>query len=152
RHGMDPAGLASLIAVTNAGLSLDFPKDVLREAEGLKAFRWDVHEGRADWRDVPIVTIDGLDAKDFDDAVWAGAPDKQGNTTVRVAIADVAAYVAPGSALDREALHRGNSTYFPDRVVPMLPERLSNDLCSLRPREDRPVLGVEMVVDKAGQV
>ena len=89
---------------------------------------------------LPLVTIDPPDAKDHDDAVHAAPdedPDNAGGFIVTVAIADVAAYVRPGSALDREAQERGNSVYFPDRVVPMLPERISNDLCSLRPREDR---------------
>src|SRR5690606_31810003 len=91
--------------------------------------------GRADLRHLPLVTIDGSDARDFDDAVFA-EPDGKGWHIV-VAIADVAHYVRPGSALDKEAQERGNSVYFPDRVVPMLPERISNGLCSLRPDEDR---------------
>jgi hypothetical protein len=93
---------------------------------------------------VPFVTIDPPDAKDHDDAVHAEpdtARDNPGGYIVHVAIADVASYVNPGSALDREALARGNSVYFPDRVVPMLPERISNDLCSLRASEDRPCFG-----------
>ena len=108
---------------------------------------------REDWRDLPLVTIDPPDAKDHDDAVHA-APDGDAENTggfiLTVAIADVAHYVRPGSALDREALERGNSVYFPDRVVPMLPERISNDLCSLRPDEDRPALAVRMV-DRQGR-
>ena len=91
--------------------------------------------GREDWRKLPLVTIDPVDAKDHDDAVHAAPdpdPDNPGGHILTVAIADVAHYVRPGSALDREALKRGNSVYFPDRVVPMLPERISNDLCSLR--------------------
>ena len=105
-------------------------------------------QGREDWRELALVTIDPPDAKDHDDAVHAGPdedPDNPGGFVVTVAIADVAAYVRPGSALDREALERGNSVYFPDRVVPMLPERISNDLCSLRAGEDRPALAVRMV-------
>ena len=94
-------------------------------------------QGREDWRELPLVTIDPADAKDHDDAVFA-EPDTDsrnaGGFIVMVAIADVAHYVTPGSPLDREALARGNSVYFPDRVVPMLPERISNDLCSLRPQ------------------
>ena len=92
--------------------------------------------GREDWRALPLVTIDPPDAKDHDDAVHAEAdpdPNNKGGYIVNVAIADVAFYVRPGSALDRDALTRGNSVYFPDRVVPMLPERISNDLCSLVP-------------------
>ena len=103
---------------------------------------------------MPLVTIDPPDAKDHDDAVHA-EPDTAGNNPggfiVTVAIADVAHYVTPGSALDREALVRGNSVYFPDRVVPMLPERISNDLCSLRPREDRAALAVRMVIGADGR-
>jgi ribonuclease R len=110
--------------------------------------------GREDWRTVPFVTIDPPDAKDHDDAVHAAAdsdPRNAGGFIVSVAIADVAHYVQPGSALDRAALERGNSVYFPDRVVPMLPERISNDLCSLRPHEDRPALAVRMVIGIDGR-
>ena len=101
-----------------------------------------------------FVTIDPPDAKDHDDAVHAEhdtAANNHGGFIVSVAIADVAHYVTPGSALDREALVRGNSVYFPDRVVPMLPERISNDLCSLRPREDRAALAVRMVIGADGR-
>ena len=109
---------------------------------------------REDWRDLPLVTIDPPDARDHDDAVHA-APDADtanaGGFVVTVAIADVAYYVRPGSALDKEALERGNSVYFPDRVVPMLPERISNDLCSLRPGEDRPALAVRMILGPDGR-
>jgi ribonuclease R len=110
--------------------------------------------GREDWRALPLVTIDPVDAKDHDDAVHAAPdpdPGNPGGHVVTVAIADVAWYVRPGSALDREALNRGNSVYFPDRVVPMLPERISNDLCSLRPAEDRPALAVRMVISADGR-
>ena len=110
--------------------------------------------GREDWRDLPLVTIDPPDAKDHDDAVYAEPdldPDNVGGFVLTVAIADVAAYVRPHSALDREALERGNSVYFPDRVVPMLPERISNDLCSLRAAEDRPALALRMIIDAAGR-
>ena len=110
--------------------------------------------GREDWRRVPFVTIDPPDAKDHDDAVHAVPdpdPKNAGGHIVSVAIADVAHYVRPGSALDREAVKRGNSVYFPDRVVPMLPERISNDLCSLRPQEDRPALAVRMVIGADGR-
>ena len=109
---------------------------------------------REDWRDLPLVTIDPSDAKDHDDAVFAepDADDKNpGGVVVTVAIADVAAYVRPDSPLDREALKRGNSVYFPDRVVPMLPERISNDLCSLREGEDRPALAVRMTFSAEGR-
>ena len=106
-------------------------------------------EGREDWRKLPLVTIDPPDAKDHDDAVHATRdkdPANPGGFVITVAIADVGHYVRPGSALDREAAERGNSVYFPDRVVPMLPERISNDLCSLRPHEDRAALAVRMVI------
>ena len=110
--------------------------------------------GREDWRNLPLVTIDPADAKDHDDAVFA-EPDTDGQNAggvvVTVAIADVAAYVRSGSALDREALKRGNSVYFPDRVVPMLPERISNDLCSLKEGVDRPALAVRMIFAADGR-
>src|SRR5690606_36307641 len=108
-------------------------------------------KGRDDLRQVPLITIDPPDARDHDDAVWAEADDDAANPgghRVIVAIADVACYVRPGTALDRDALDRGNSVYFPDRLVPMLPERISTDLCSLRPDEDRPALAVTMVFDR----
>ncbi|MEX0851846.1 MAG: ribonuclease R [Bauldia sp.] len=110
--------------------------------------------GREDWRDLALVTIDPEDARDHDDAVHAAPDDDPGNEgghVVTVAIADVAWYVRPESALDRTALDRGNSVYFPDRVVPMLPERISNELCSLRQGEDRPALAVRMVFSAAGR-
>ncbi len=104
---------------------------------------------RTDLRDLPLVTIDGADARDFDDAVFAEPVD--GGFRLVVAIADVAHYVRPGAALDHAARRRGNSVYFPDRVVPMLPEALSNGLCSLRPNEDRACLFVEMSIDTDGR-
>ena len=109
---------------------------------------------REDWREVPFVTIDPVDAKDHDDAVYARPdtdPKNAGGFVIDVAIADVAHYVTPGSALDREALLRGNSVYFPDRVVPMLPERISNDLCSLKPGVDRAAMAVRMVIAADGR-
>ena len=136
----------SLIAINAHEIPHVFPPAVVREAEAAQPARL---AGREDWRDVPFVTIDPADAKDHDDAVQAEAdsdPNNRGGHIIRVAIADVADYVRPGSALDREALIRGNSVYFPDRVVPMLPERISNDLCSLRPQEDRAALAVRIVV------
>jgi ribonuclease R len=111
-------------------------------------------KGREDWRDVPLVTIDPPDAKDHDDAVHAAPdddPNNKGGFIVHVAIADVAFYVRPNSALDRDALIRGNSVYFPDRVVPMLPERISNNLCSLVPGEARGALAVRMVIGPDGR-
>jgi ribonuclease R len=141
----------SLIAIHAHSIPSVFRRDTLAEAE---AARPATLSGREDWRKLPLVTIDPPDAKDHDDAVHA-EPDMAGNNhggfIVTVAIADVAHYVTPGSALDREALVRGNSVYFPDRVVPMLPERISNDLCSLRPREDRAALAVRMVIGTDGR-
>lgn len=140
----------SLIAIQTHGIPNVFPREALAEADAAKPAGL---AGREDWRRVPLVTIDPADAKDHDDAVYAepdADPSNPDGHVVAVAIADVAHYVLPHSALDREALARGNSVYFPDRVVPMLPERISNDLCSLRPSEDRAALAVRMVVDKGG--
>lgn len=138
----------SLIAIHHHGIPNEFPERVLRESENLKPFS---REGRTDLRDVPLLTIDPRDARDHDDAVWAEIDAETGGANVIVAIADVAAYVRPGTALDREARIRGNSVYFPDRVVPMLPERISNDLCSLREKEERPALACFMSFDKSGR-
>jgi len=140
----------SLLAIQENELPVEFSADALREAEEAKPATLG---SREDIRDIPIVTIDPKDAKDFDDAVWAQrdtSPGNKGGFNLIVAIADVAHYVHPGSALDRDAYKRGNSAYFPDRVVPMLPERLSNELCSLRPHEERPCLGVKITIDKDG--
>ncbi len=107
---------------------------------------------REDWRDLPLVTIDPPDARDHDDAVHAVPdPEHKGGFVLTVAIADVSWYVRPGSDLDREALRRGNSVYFPGRVVPMLPERISNDLCSLRQGEERPAMAIRMWIDAKGR-
>ncbi len=128
-----------------------FPQAAIAEAEAAKPADL---SGREDWRELPLVTIDPVDAKDHDDAVYAEPdrdPNNRGGHIVTVAIADVAHYVRPGSALDREALERGNSVYFPDRVVPMLPERISNDLCSLKPNVDRAALAVRMVIAPDGR-
>ncbi|WP_232630126.1 ribonuclease R [Methylobacterium sp. Leaf118] len=140
----------SLIALHVHNIPHVFPPAVLEEADAAKAA---TKRGREDWRAAPLVTIDPPDAKDHDDAVMAEPdpdPANAGGFLVTVAIADVAAYVRAGSALDREALLRGNSVYFPDRVVPMLPERISNDLCSLRQGEDRPALAVRMTIGADG--
>jgi len=140
----------SLIAVHTHGIPDEFPKGVLAELDRLEP---PAREGRADLRGLDLLTIDPVDARDHDDAVHA-APDPDpanpGGFVVHVAIADVAHYVRPGTRLDREAQLRGNSVYFPDRVVPMLPEAISNDLCSLRQGEDRPCLAVRMVLDRHG--
>lgn len=141
----------SLIALANHGIPIDFPLAVTAEAQ--KATH-PAMEGRTDMRNIPLLTIDPADAKDHDDAVWAGMdddPDNKNGYKVIVAIADVSWFVRPGSALDQEALNRGNSTYLPDRVVPMLPERLSNDLCSLMEGVDRPCLAVEMILTSDGR-
>ena len=146
----------SLIAIHSHDIPHVFARALLDEAEAARpATLADTSKGsREDWRQVPFVTIDPPDAKDHDDAVHAVPdpdPHNAGGHLVTVAIADVAHYVRPGSALDREAVRRGNSVYFPDRVVPMLPERISNDLCSLRPNEDRPALAVRMVIGADGR-
>lgn len=141
----------SMIAIHAHDIPHIFPADVIAEAEAVKPATL---AGRENWRDLPLVTIDPADAKDHDDAVFATAdPDEKnpGGVVVTVAIADVAAYVRFGTALDREALKRGNSVYFPDRVVPMLPERISNDLCSLREGQDRPALAVRMTFSADGR-
>ncbi len=139
----------SLIAIYTNEIPHVFPEDVLNAAKEAKSVDVD---GREDWRDIPLITIDPADAKDHDDAIQAEPdPKVTGGHILRVAIADVSAYVTPDNAMDREALLRGNSVYFPDRVVPMLPERISNDLCSLREGEDRPALGVEMKFDAEGR-
>ena len=143
----DPKAI-SIISLHEAGLREDWPEAVLKDAEGLKVPDL---KGREDLRDIPLVTIDGSDARDFDDAVFA-EPLEDGGFHLIVAIADVAYYVRAGSALDTEAQRRGNSTYFPDRVVPMLPEALSNDLCSLRPHEPRACMAVHMWIDAHGQL
>ncbi|MDX8482172.1 ribonuclease R [Mesorhizobium sp. VK24D] len=141
----------SMIAIHAHDIPHFFPADVTAEADAMKPAAL---AGREDWRDLPLITIDPADAKDHDDAVFA-TPDTDaknpGGVIATVAIADVAAYVRYGTPLDREALKRGNSVYFPDRVVPMLPERISNDLCSLREGEDRPAIAVRMTFSAEGR-
>jgi ribonuclease R len=148
----DPAGprAASLIAIHQHGIPDVFPDAVILEADRAEPVGM---KGREDLRELPLVTIDPVDARDRDDAVLAevdGDPGNPGGFVIWVAIADVAHFVTPGSALDREARRRGNSTYFPDRVVPMLPDILSGDLCSLHEGVDRACLAVRMVVDAQG--
>ena len=141
----------SLIAIHQHGIPDHFPDDVIAEADGAKPIGL---KGREDLREIPLITIDPSDARDHDDACYAQAdtdPKNPGGHIVWVAIADVAAYVTPDSALDREARNRGNSSYFPDRVVPMLPDRLSGDLCSLHEGVPRPCVAVQMVLDVHGQ-
>ena len=140
----------SLIAIHQHGIPDDFPDAVVAEADAARPAGF---EGREDLTDLPFVTIDPADARDRDDACLVlpdDDPANEGGFLLWVAIADVAHYVTPGSALDREARNRGNSTYFPDRVVPMLPDRLSGDLCSLHEHVPRAVLAVRMKIDAAG--
>ncbi len=136
----------SLVCIHAHGIPDVFPAEAVQQAERARGV---AARGRTDLRDTPLVTIDGEDARDFDDAVFA-EPDGTG-WRVLVAIADVAHYVTTASPLDREAWARGNSVYFPDRVVPMLPEALSNGWCSLRPAEERGCLFVEMRFDAEGR-
>ena len=142
----DPRSI-SLVAIHTQGIPVEFPAEALAEAKAARPVELGTRE---DLRTLPLVTIDGADARDFDDAVWAAREGEFWHLVV--AIADVAWYVRPGSALDRAAKERGNSVYFPDRVVPMLPEALSNDLCSLRPDEDRACLAVHLWMDDGGHV
>ncbi|SHG92271.1 ribonuclease R [Cognatishimia maritima] len=140
----------SLIAIHQHGIPDDFPDAVIVEADAAKPAPLG---DRTDLRKMPLVTIDPADARDHDDACWAHAdddPDNIGGHIVWVAIADVAHYVTPGSDLDREAKKRGNSSYFPDRVVPMLPDRLSGDLCSLHEGVPRACIAVRMKLDAQG--
>ena len=146
----DAPRAASAIAVALHEIPVAFAPATLEEVRRITPA---TAAGRVDLRHLPLVTIDGADARDFDDAVFAEPdPENAEGWRLVVAIADVAWYVRPGSALDGDAQRRGNSVYFPDRVVPMLPERLSNDLCSLRPDEDRPVLVAELRIDRDGQL
>ncbi len=147
---MDP-GVEIQVAIRNFDIPYSWPKSVRKAAKQLGAEVRDADkEHRLDLRKAPLITIDGADARDFDDAVHCEK--KRGGWLLRVAIADVSSYVAPGSALDQEAQKRGTSVYFPDYVVPMLPEELSNGLCSLNPQVDRLALVCEMQIDKQGKV
>jgi ribonuclease R len=140
----------SLIAIHQHGIPQEFSDKTIEEADQAMPCKLG---SRLDLRDLPLITIDPADARDHDDAVAAFPdpdPRNEGGHIVWVAIADVAHYVTPGSSLDREARKRGNSTYFPDRVVPMLPDRLSGDLCSLHEGVERPCIAVEMVLDAKG--
>jgi ribonuclease R len=147
----DDPRAASIIAIHAHGLPTGFSELVEREAEDQAL---PTLKGREDLREVPFITIDPADARDHDDAVYAERDEDPKNPDgwiVWVAIADVAAYVRPNSALDREARDKGNSTYFPDRVEPMLPEVLSNGLCSLKQGENRACMAVRMIFDKDGK-
>ena len=142
----------SLIAIHQHGLRDRFPDEAIAEADAMSPAEL---EDRRDLTEMPLVTIDPSDARDHDDAVWAEEdtdPRNDGGFILWVAIADVAHYVRSGSALDREAWARGNSTYFPDRVVPMLPDRLSGDLCSLHEGVPRAAMVARMVIDASGEM
>ena len=149
---MDAAKNLSLIAIHQQGIPHIFSDSALRQAKDAKGA---LLGDRVDLRQIPLVTIDGEDARDFDDAVFAEPdidPANAGGWHLLVAIADVAWYVRAGDALDKDAYARGNSVYFPDRVVPMLPEELSNGWCSLKPHEDRPVLAAHMWISAEGKL
>ncbi|MSP68554.1 MAG: ribonuclease R [Alphaproteobacteria bacterium] len=148
---LDEPGTVSLIAIHTHGIPVDFSQSALAEAA---ACRPAPLSGREDLRAVPLVTIDGADARDFDDAVFAEPdpdPANPGGHHAIVAIADVAYFVRPGGALDRAAYGRGNSVYFPDRAVHMLPEALAADLCSLKPDQERACLAVHLWLDADGR-
>jgi len=146
----DP-GIEIEIALRKHALPFEFSKEAVRQAKRLPTeVRPADRKDRVDLTALPLVTIDGENAKDFDDAVYCER--KGRNFRLIVAIADVAHYVPPGSPLDRDAFERGNSCYFPDRVVPMLPEALSNGLCSLRPDEDRACLAADLWIDAQGRL
>ncbi|WMT85354.1 ribonuclease R [Pelagibacterium sp. 26DY04] len=143
-------GAVSLIALHSLDIPYRFPASVLKAAQQAEEATL---KGREDWRDIPLITIDPADAKDHDDAVHAEPdtdPNNPGGFIIHVGIADVSYYVRAGSDMDREAFLRGNSVYFPDRVVPMLPERISNDLCSLREGENRASMALRIVIDAEG--
>jgi ribonuclease R len=143
----------SLIAIHKLGIPDVFGEDVIEEAE--RVAKQPLGDDREDLRDLPIVAIDPADARDHDDAVWAAPdddPKNAGGWKAIVAIADVSFYVRPGSAIDREARKRGNSVYFPDRVVPMLPETLSADVCSLKEGVDRAALACHLQIGKHGEL
>lgn len=150
-------GMEIEVALRNYDIPHEWPEDVIKEAKRLKP---DVEEkdkeNRVDLRDLPFVTIDGDDARDFDDAVYcqpgSGGDLVAGGWRLYVAIADVSHYVKVGSALDKEALLRGNSVYFPERVIPMLPEELSNGLCSLNPNVDRLAMVCEIALARSGKI
>jgi len=144
-------GMATEIAIRSYGLPFEWPDGCEAAARAYgESVPEDMKSGRKDLRDLPLVTIDGADARDFDDAVFARRQKK--GWRLLVAIAEVSNYVKPGSLLDAEASHRATSVYFPNRVIPMLPEALSNGLCSLKPGVDRLCLACEMTVDDKGVV
>jgi ribonuclease R len=144
-------GLATEIAIRNFGLPHEWPEGVEEQAGAFgEKVTQAMISGRRDLRDLPLVTIDGADARDFDDAVFAQR--RKNGWRLVVAIADVSHYVKPGSELDQEAEHRATSVYFPGRVIPMLPEALSNGLCSLKPDVERLCLVCDMSINEKGHV
>ncbi|WP_088332586.1 ribonuclease R [Lacimicrobium sp. SS2-24] len=145
-------GMEIEMAMRTYDIPHDWPKAVTQQIKSLtEQVPEEAKQGRIDLRQLPLVTIDGEDARDFDDAVYC-QPRDDGGWTLWVAIADVSYYVRPGTALDKEAIERGNSVYFPEQVVPMLPEVLSNGLCSLNPEVDRLCMVCEMHIDKTGHL
>ncbi|HHU6750529.1 TPA: ribonuclease R [Staphylococcus pseudintermedius] len=150
-HKNDP-GVDILSIIYQHGIEIEFPDDVLKEAEDVpETIQPDELKGRRDLRDELTITIDGADAKDLDDAIAVKKLDN-GNTELTVSIADVSYYVTEGSALDREAYDRATSVYLVDRVIPMIPHRLSNGICSLNPEVDRLAMSCRMEIDAQGQV
>ncbi|EJO7190554.1 ribonuclease R [Staphylococcus pseudintermedius] len=150
-HKNDP-GVDILSIIYQHGIEIEFPDDVLKEAENVpETILPDELKGRRDLRDELTITIDGADAKDLDDAIAVKKLDN-GNTELTVSIADVSYYVTEGSALDREAYDRATSVYLVDRVIPMIPHRLSNGICSLNPEVDRLAMSCRMEIDAQGQV
>lgn len=138
--------------IKRTGLSESFPNEVLKEARNIKTeITKEEREGRRDLTNLPIITIDGADAKDLDDAVYVGKLEN-GNFRLVVSIADVSHYVKEGSALDKEALKRGNSVYLVDRVLPMLPKEISNGICSLNPNEEKLTFTCDMEITPEGKV
>ena len=149
---LDDPGMEIEIAVRKFDVPHEFDRAVMDQAQAIPLeVEFKDLKGRVDLRDVPFVTIDGEDARDFDDAVYCTpSNDLKDGWRLLVAIADVSHYVLPGSPIDQEATKRGTSVYFPRRVIPMLPEKLSNGLCSLNPGVDRLVLVCDMIIDSTG--
>jgi len=146
-------GMETDVAIRSHNIPCEWPQDVLQQIQSLSPEVPEdakTQDGRVDLRDLPLVTIDGADSRDFDDAVYASKTPK--GWRLLVCIADVSNYVAVDSALDKEAVNRGNSVYFPNRVVPMLPEILSNGLCSLNPNVDRLCMTAELNIDQNGKI
>ena len=146
----DDFGVDVEVMIRKHQLPHEFAEDVLAEARSVERPSQPDFDGREDFRHLDIVTIDGETARDFDDAVWVSKREN-GNWELQVHIADVSHYVRPGSAIDREAVNRGTSVYFPDRAIPMLPVELSTDICSLRPQEDRLVVCAILEINHDGE-